>query len=83
MQSVSYSELRQHLASMMDRVCDDRAPLMVTRQSASPVVMVSLDEWESIEETLHLLRSPANARALQASIAELEAGQGIERDLAE
>jgi len=83
MQSVSYSELRQGLASMMDKVCDDRAPLMVTRQNARPVVMVSLEEWESIEETLHLLRSPANARALHAAIDDLDAGRGRQRDLIE
>ena len=83
MQSVSYSELRQHLALMMDKVCDDHAPVMVTRQNARPVVMVSLEEWESIEETRYLLRRPANARALHTAIAELDAGRGAEHDLIE
>ena len=81
MQAVSYSEARENLKSMIDKVVADRAPLAITRQRGEGAVLISASEWASIEETLHLLRSPANAKALLESIAELEAGKGIERDL--
>ena len=67
----------------MDRVCEDRAPLIVTRKASSSVVMISLDDYEALEETAYLLRSPNNARRLLASIADLEAGAGTVRELAE
>ncbi|HEX3884513.1 MAG TPA: type II toxin-antitoxin system prevent-host-death family antitoxin [Stellaceae bacterium] len=81
MDVVSYSELRQKLKVHMDRVCDDRAPLLVTRQNGPPVVMLSLSEYEGLEETLHLLASPANAERLLHSIAEANAGRLVEHDL--
>jgi antitoxin YefM len=67
----------------MTRVCEDHEPLIITRNNAQSVVMLSLDDYKSLEETAYLLRSPNNARRLLESIAELEAGQGIERDLIE
>lgn len=83
MDHVSYTELRQHLAKFLDQVCDDRTPVVVTRQNARSVVMMSLEEFEAIEETLHLLRSPANADRLQRSIAHAEAGDLTEHDITE
>ncbi|HWI86514.1 MAG TPA: type II toxin-antitoxin system prevent-host-death family antitoxin [Sphingomonas sp.] len=83
MHTLSFSDARANLKSAMDRVVADKAPLTITRQKAEGVVMISQSEWESIEETLYLLRSPANARELLASIAELDAGQGVERSLIE
>lgn len=83
METVSYSELRQRLKAHMDRVCADHAPLLVTRQGGEPVVMLSLAEYESLEETLHLLRDPANAERLLRSIAQAEAGQLVEHDIDE
>jgi antitoxin YefM len=83
MDHVSYTELRQNLAKFLDRVCDARAPVIVTRQNARSVVMMSLAEFEAIEETLHLLRSPANAERLQRSIAHAEAGDLTEHDVTE
>jgi antitoxin YefM len=77
---VSYTDLRQNLVKYMDEVCDSRAPLVVTRQNARPVVMLSLEEYESIAETLHLLRSPANADRLLRSIASAQAGEASDRD---
>ena len=67
----------------MDRVIADKAPFAITRQRAEGVVMVSQSEWDSIQETLYLLQSPANARALLESIAELDAGKGEEHELIE
>ncbi len=76
----TYSDARQNLAGLMDRVCESRAPVVVTRQKAKSVVMVSLEEYEAIEETLHLLRSPKNAQRLHAAIAQLDKGRGVRRD---
>ena len=82
MDSLSFSETRANLKAVMDKVVVDRAPITVTRaRGQENVVMVSASEWASIEETLYLLRSPANARELLASIAELDAGKGEERTL--
>jgi antitoxin YefM len=72
---VSYSELRQRLAAVMDHVCDSGTPVIVTRQNARPVVMLSLEEYESMTETLHLLRSPRNAERLLRSVAAADAGE--------
>ena len=82
MRAVSYSEARENLKSVIDRVVADRAPIAITRQRGEGAVLVSESEWASIEETLHLLASPANARHLAESIAELDAGKGQERELA-
>lgn len=78
---VTSTHLRQNLAAVLDEVTTGRAPVIVTRQNAASVVMVPLDEWEGMEETLHLLRSPRNAEALLASIASLDAGEGEEHEL--
>jgi antitoxin YefM len=83
MEAVSYSELRQTLKARMDKVCADHAPLLVTRQNGAPVVMMSLAEYESLEETLHLLSNPANAERLLRSIAQAEAGQLVEYEIDE
>ena len=72
---LTYTQVRQRLASVMDLVCDSGAPVIVTRQNARPVVMLSLEEYESMAETLHLLRSPRNADRLLRSIAAAEAGE--------
>ena len=81
MDAISYTAARANLAKTMAKVCDDHSPVIITRKSESPVVMMSLEDYESMQETTYLLRSPANARVLLESIAELEAGKGVERDL--
>ena len=83
MKAISYSEARENLKSVIDQVVADRAPIAITRQRGEGAVLVSASDWASIEETLYLLRSPANAARLLNSIAELDAGKGIERDLIE
>jgi antitoxin YefM len=80
METVSYSELRQKLKAHMDRVCSNHAPLLVTRQGGEAVVMLSQAEYESLEETLHLLSDPANAEHLRRSMAQAEAGELVEFD---
>jgi antitoxin YefM len=83
MDTVSYSHTRSNLAQLMDKVCDDHTPLLITRKNRRPVVMISLEDYESIEETNYLMRNPANARRLLESISELEGGKGIERTIDE
>ena len=81
MESISFTESRANLKSVMDRVVADRVPVAITRQRGEGVVMISASEWASIEETLYLLRSPKNAERLLESIAELEAGGGEVHEL--
>jgi antitoxin YefM len=83
MAHVSYSDLRNNLASYMDGVCNDRAPLLVTRQNARSVILMSEEDYEGLMETVHLLKSPANATRLLRSIKEADEGKLTERKLIE
>ncbi len=83
MDTISYTAARANLAKTMEKVCNDHDPVIITRKRESPVVMVSLKDFQAMEETAYLLRSPANARHLLESIAELEAGKGTEHELIE
>ena len=83
MNAVTYSQARSNLASTMDQVCDDHSPIIITRKSQRSVVMISLEDYQALEETAYLLRSPKNARRLLESIVELESGGGTERELIE
>jgi len=78
---VNFTELRANMAQHFDQVEADRTELVVTRQDHEPLVLLPLAELEGLRETLHLLSSRANAERLQRSIAELDAGAGIERAL--
>jgi antitoxin YefM len=79
--TVSYSRTRQHLAEIMDKVNDDRAPVLITRQNGTAVVMMSLADYNALEETAYLLRSPRNARRLMASIEQLLGNGGTVQEL--
>ena len=83
MATITYSEARSKLAETMEKVCDDHAPIIITRKNSRSVVMISLDDYEALEETSYLLRSPRNARRLLESIAELASGRGTKRTLIE
>ena len=83
MDSVSYSDLRQRLKAHMDRVCADRAPLLVTRRGGEAVVIMAQAEYESMEETMHLLSTPENAERLLRSVSQAEAGELTEHDVGE
>lgn len=83
MDTITYSDARSKLAKTMEKVCDDHAPVIITRKNSASVVMMSLEDFSAMEETTYLLRSPRNARKLLESIAELESGRGVERELAE
>ncbi|GAB3360573.1 type II toxin-antitoxin system Phd/YefM family antitoxin [Modestobacter lapidis] len=83
MRTMSYSESRAKYAETLSAVVNDREEVVITRAGHDPVVMVSLDDYESLKEAAYLLRSPENARRLLASIDRLEAGRGVERGLVE
>jgi antitoxin YefM len=81
MSHVTYTQLRANLADLMDQVCDDHAPLVVTRQNARSVVMVSEEDYEGLMETVHLLRSPANALRLLQGIEQANSGKLARHEL--
>lgn len=81
MDTITYTSARSNLAKTMEKVCDDHSPVVITRKTAKPVVMMSLEDFEALEETAYLLRSPKNARRLLESVAELESGKGVEKEL--
>lgn len=82
MDAITYTTARANLASTMDRVCNDHEPLIITRGGDQSVVMLSLEDFKSLEETSYLLRSPSNAKRLLAAIEQLSTGRGIEKKLA-
>ncbi|SHJ79402.1 antitoxin YefM [Malonomonas rubra DSM 5091] len=81
MEAISYTNARSNLAKTMEKVCEDHDPVIITRRNESSVVMMSLEDYQALEETAYLLRSPKNARRLLESIAQLESGDGTEREL--
>jgi antitoxin YefM len=83
MEAITYTAARQNLAKTIEKVCKDRAPLIVTRKSSQSVVIMSLEDFEALEETASLLRSPKNTKRLVESILQLENGGGDERELME
>lgn len=81
MKAISYTAARQSLAKTMEEVCEDHAPVIITRRKSDSVVIMSLEDFQALEETAYLLRSPKNARRLMESIVQLEEGKGTKRDL--
>lgn len=81
MNILSFSEARASLKAVMDDVCKDHEPAVITRQSGEHVVMISLADYTSMEETMHLLSSPKNASRLMESVAQLRAGKARIREL--
>ena len=81
MDTITYSAARANLASTMNRVCNDHEALIITRNGEQSVVMLSLEDFQALEETAYLLRNPANARRLLSAAAQLTAGKGVEKKL--
>ena len=79
MTAITYTAARENLATTMDRVCSDHDPVIITRNRDQAVVMLSLDDYESLQETAYLLRSPANTKRLLASIDSLNRGRGVKK----
>jgi len=83
MNAISYSNIRKNFTDMMIRICDDHEPVIITHNKSKPVVILSLEDYNAIEETMYLLRSPSNAAQLRASIEEFENGNYKIREIIE
>ncbi len=81
MNAISYTAARENLAATMDQVCSNHDPVVITRKRSQSVVLLSLEDYESLQETAYLLRSPVNAMRLAEGISELESGKGIFKTL--
>ncbi len=81
MKAMTYTAARETLADTMQRVCEDHVPVVITRRRDQAVVMMALADYEALDETAYLLRSPKNARRLRSAIDQLRAGKGTERTL--
>lgn len=83
MEITTYSNFRRNLKAFLDKVFDSKSPVFVTRSNGEDVVVISKDEYEGMQETLHLLSSPKNAQRLKESIDEYNKGGGQEKELLE
>jgi antitoxin YefM len=83
MDAITYTQARKNFTAVMNQVCDDHAPIIITRQSERPVVMMSLEDYNAVQETMYLLKSPKNAQRLYQAVEELKAGKHQKRNLIE
>lgn len=83
MKAISYTAARSNLAKTMESICNDHEPVIITRKNERSVVMLSLEDYEALEETAYLLRSPKNMKRLIESISELEDGKGLIKEINE
>lgn len=83
MDAISYTTARTNLTRIMEQVCHDHMPVIITRKEKASVVLISLEDYQAMAETAYLLGSPVNARHLLESIAKLEAGEGTTQELIE
>ena len=81
MKIVTFTEARNKLKTVLDQVADDADYTVITRRDADDAVVMSLDYFNSLLETVHLLKSPANAAHLERSISQYRKGQVTEKDL--
>ena len=81
MEIASFSEFRQHMKSFLDAVIKTHKPLFITRKHGEELVVISKEDYTSLEETLYLLSSPKNAQRLKDSIAQFEKGNTVEQKL--
>lgn len=81
MDAIAYSNARKELARLMERVCQDHETVIITRKNAGSVVMMSLEDFNAIQETAHLLQTPANAERLRRSIQQYKQGRVRAREL--
>jgi antitoxin YefM len=83
MLATSYSNFRQDLKAYFDKVNSQHTPLLVTRAKGEDVVVLSKEDYDSMEETFYLLKNPKNALRLLQGIEELNQGKGLEKELIE
>lgn len=81
MDAITYTKVRANLAQTIDLVCENHEPVIITKKNDRSVVMLSLEDYQALEETSYLLRSPKNARRLLDAINELDSGGGEEHTL--
>ncbi|MEP9319272.1 type II toxin-antitoxin system prevent-host-death family antitoxin [Pseudomonas sp. LABIM340] len=81
MQVLTFTQARADLKQTMDDVCRDHEPAVITRQRGEPVVMISLEDYNGMQETLYLLSSTANAKRLRESLDEVRAGKAQVKEL--
>lgn len=81
MDSMTYTAFRSHLAQILDKVNEDHSPVIITRQNGLPAVVISLEDFQSYEETAYLMSSPKNAKRLNQAITEIESGKMVQHDL--
>lgn len=83
MKTITYTAARENLATTMQHVCEDHDPVVITRRRDQAIVMMSMEDYASLEETAYLLRSPKNARRLREAVDQLRSGNGGEHELPE
>jgi antitoxin YefM len=83
MEAVNYSELRKNLKSVLDGVCENHEPIIITRKNSDNLVLLSYEDYSAIDETAYLLRSPKNAQRLRESIESFNNDGGTEKKLIE
>lgn len=83
MELISDTSLKDNLSNILDQVNNDHIPIVITRENGKPVVLMSLDDFNSYEETAYLMSSAKNAQRLNEAIEQLKAGKGVERELIE
>ena len=83
MRTMTFSEARNNFKEVLDRVAEDHVATLIKRRDAEDAVVMSLSDYNSLQETMYLLSTPANARHLMESIAQLRAGKGKVRKLVE
>lgn len=81
MEAISYSAARKNLVKTMEKVCDDHSPMIVTRKNSRAVVIISLEDYNAMEETAYLLRSPTNAERLNQSMQQAQSGKVVKKNL--
>ncbi len=81
MDAFTYTQIRNNFAETMNKVCDDHAPIIITRQNKAPVVMISLEDYNAIEETMHILGNPNNAKRIMDSLKQYKEGEAKVRNL--
>ncbi len=81
MKTLSYTAVRNNLAKAIDQVNEDHAPIIITRQKGASAVLVSMEDYESWQETAYLARSPAMRRRLRRAVSQIERGKGKARRL--
>ena len=81
MHTMTYTEAKRNLVKTIENICNDHEPVIITGKQEQAVVMISLEYYNAMEETNHLLRSPKSAKRLLAAIAEVEAGRGKQQSI--